>query len=245
LIPSGKIYVIRLFHSIAFMQSVLFYSVLAWLCLLADTLAHAGVKSTDVSSGSLQGQVTHKPVSIAASSNSGNGVHVQSDEAAINKIPLRLPLVQPEIVVFKSRRRLMLFSNGKVVRTYRVGLGQNPVEDKVKEGDLRTPEGQFYIFTKNEKSTYYLSLGLSYPNIEDAKRGLRDGLIDQKQHDRIVNAIHRKTTPPQNTALGGQIYIHGKGSQSDWTLGCIALDDGDMQELFNAVPPGTTVVVHR
>ena len=89
-----------------------------------------------------------------------------------------------------------------VVRTYQVGLGFNPVPDKQREGDGATPEGDFYVFMKNDKSAYYLSLGISYPNIEDADRGLRDGLISQKEHDAIVKAIQRKGPRPRTPRLG-------------------------------------------
>jgi murein L,D-transpeptidase YafK len=169
----------------------------------------------------------------------------QIDDFAANRIPLDLPLVQPKIVVIKSKRRLMLYSGGKLVRTYGVGLGLSPIEDKIKEGDHRTPEGAFYIFTKNDKSHYYLSLGLSYPNGEDAERGLRDGLIDREQYNEILNAIRKKTAPPQNTALGGEIYIHGNGAQSDWTWGCVALDNRNIRELFDAVPVRTEVIIEH
>jgi murein L,D-transpeptidase YafK len=169
---------------------------------------------------------------------------MQTEESAVNETPLAFPLAQPKIVVIKSKRRLMLYSEGKLVRVFRVGLGLSPVEDKVKEGDRRTPEGTFYIFTKNDKSNYYLSLGLSYPNAEDAQRGLRDGLIDTDQYNQILAAIRKKIAPPQNTDLGGEIYIHGNGSQSDWTWGCVALDDKDIRELFN-VPIGTEVVIEH
>jgi hypothetical protein len=108
--------------------------------------------------------------------------------------------------VLKSKRQLLLYSDNRVVRTYRIGLGFDPVNDKIKEGDGATPEGDFYIFTKNAKSSFHLSLGLSYPNAEDAKRGLREGLVTQAQHDQIVKAVRRKLAPPQNTPLGGQIY---------------------------------------
>ena len=168
-----------------------------------------------------------------------------SDEFAVNKLVLKLPLDNPKIVVSKSRRRLMLYSNGKLVRVYRIGLGTEPIKDKVREGDRRTPEGEFYIFTKNDKSAYYLSLGLSYPNAEDAERGLRDGLITKARHDQIVDAIRRKVMPPQKTALGGEIYIHGNGSKSDWTWGCVALDDSDMRELFDTVAIRTPVIIEH
>ena len=159
------------------------------------------------------------------------------------RIALKLPLENPLIVVYKAKRRMELYSNGAVVRTYKIGLGLNPVPDKVRQGDRATPEGEFYVFTKNDKSAFYLSLGLSYPNIEDAERGLRDKLISRAQHDAIVRAITRKATPPQNTALGGDIYIHGNGASSDWTWGCVALENEDVKELFNAVSVGTPVTI--
>ena len=156
---------------------------------------------------------------------------------------LKLPLKDPRIVVIKSQRLLQLYSDGAVVRRYRVGLGLNPVDDKKRQGDRATPEGEFYIFTKNSKSAYYLSLGLSYPNVEDAERGLRDGLISRAQHDAIVKAIKRKATPPQHTALGGDIYIHGNGASSDWTWGCVALENEDIREVYDAVKVGTPVTI--
>jgi len=157
--------------------------------------------------------------------------------------PLKLPLKEPRIVVLKSQRRLELYSDGALVRTYKVGLGLNPVPDKQRQGDRATPEGDFYVFTKNDKSAFYLSLGISYPNVEDAERGLRDGLISRAVHDAIVKAIKRKATPPQNTALGGDIYIHGNGASSDWTWGCVALENEGIRELFDAVPVGTPVTI--
>ncbi len=159
------------------------------------------------------------------------------------KTPLQLPLNNPRVVVIKSERRLDLYSKGVLVRSYKIGLGLSPVEDKVRQGDRRTPEGEFYVFTKNDKSAFYLSLGLSYPNIEDAERGLRDNLISRRQHDAIVRAVNRRVTPPQNTALGGDIYIHGNGANSDWTWGCVALENADMKELFDAIPVGTPVEI--
>ena len=157
--------------------------------------------------------------------------------------PLKLPLRNPRIVVLKSKRRLELYSDDALVRSYKAGLGLNPVPDKQRQGDRATPEGDFYVFTKNDKSAFYLSLGISYPNAEDAERGLRDGLISRAVRDAIVKAIKRKATPPQNTALGGDIYIHGNGASSDWTWGCVALENEHVKELFNAVPVGTPVTI--
>ena len=159
--------------------------------------------------------------------------------------PLKLPLRDPKIVVKKAQRQLLLFSGDKLVRTYRVGLGVSPVGDKVKAGDRRTPEGDFYIFTKNNKSAFYLSLGVSYPNAAHAERGLRDGLITKAQYESILHALRAKKAPPQNTHLGGDIYIHGNGASSDWTWGCVALENEDIRELFDAVGVGTPVHIER
>jgi len=153
-------------------------------------------------------------------------------------------LVQnPRIIVSKRDRKLEVFSDQMLLGTYRVGLGFNPVSDKKQEGDGATPEGDFYVFVKNNKSAYYLSLGVSYPNAEDAERGLREGLINQTQHDTIIEAILRKTAPPQYTKLGGLIYIHGHGATSDWTRGCVALENPDIKELYDAVAVGTPVTI--
>jgi murein L,D-transpeptidase YafK len=157
--------------------------------------------------------------------------------------PLQLPVRQPKIVVKKSQRQLLLFSADKLVRTYRIGLGLSPVGDKVRQGDRRTPEGDFYIFTKNDKSAFYLSLGVSYPNATHADRGLRDGLITKAQYASIMRALRAKKGPPQNTRLGGDIYIHGNGAGSDWTWGCAALENEEMLELFKAVSVGTPVTI--
>ena len=161
-----------------------------------------------------------------------------SASSAGRSASLALPLVDPRIVVTKSRRRLQLYSAQILVKTYRVGLGLSPVEDKIRAGDRRTPEGEFYICTKNSHSQFYLSLELSYPNQKHAERGLRDGLISRAQYNQILGALTRKRAPLQNTRLGGELFIHGNGSQSDWTWGCVALDDKDIRELFDAVPIG-------
>jgi murein L,D-transpeptidase YafK len=153
------------------------------------------------------------------------------------------PVEKPRIVVYKKEHKLELYSDKTLLRTYRVGLGFSPVADKQREGDGATPEGDFYIFVKNNKSAYYLSLGVSYPNAEDAARGLRDGLITKAQHDQIVEAIARKTAPLQYTKLGGLIYIHGHGAKSDWTWGCVALENDDIKELYDAVSVGTPVTI--
>lgn len=152
-------------------------------------------------------------------------------------------LKNPSIIIKKKDRKLFVYDDGNLVKTYNAGLGFAPVGDKEIEGDGKTPEGEFYIFTKNPKSRFYLSLGVSYPSNDDAKRGLESKIITQKQHDEIVKAVKAKKMPPQNTKLGGEIYIHGNGSTTDWTWGCVALEDAEMKELFDAIPIGTSVKI--
>jgi murein L,D-transpeptidase YafK len=165
------------------------------------------------------------------------------NESVAQRRPLPRRLPEPRIIVRKSERKLFLYSAGKLVRTFKIGLGLSPLGDKVRAGDRRTPEGDFYIFTRNDKSAFYLSLGISYPNEVHAARGLRDGLINRTQYKAIMLALKAKKTPPQNTRLGGDIYIHGRGSSSDWTWGCVALEDTDIRELFEAVTVGTPVSI--
>ncbi|NNE97505.1 MAG: L,D-transpeptidase [Pyrinomonadaceae bacterium] len=147
----------------------------------------------------------------------------------------------PRILIRKEARTLEVFDGEKLIKTYKIALGFAPKGDKEIEGDGKTPEGDFYIFTKNSKSRFFLSLGLSYPAIEDAKRGLEKELIDTEQYDLIVEAINEKKMPPQETKLGGEIYIHGDGNATDWTAGCIALKNSDMKELFEVLPIKTPV----
>jgi murein L,D-transpeptidase YafK len=169
--------------------------------------------------------------------------YAPANNAANTRPPLELPLINPRVEVRKAERKLLLFSNGNLVRTYQVGLGLSPVGDKIRSGDHRTPEGDFYIFIKNPKSAFYLSLGVSYPNLTHARRGLRDGLISQAQYDQIAAAIKQKKTPLQRTRLGGDIFIHGHGASSDWTWGCVALENEDIRELYEAIEVGTPVTI--
>ena len=157
--------------------------------------------------------------------------------------PLSKPLPGPSIIIMKGKRSLFLYSDDRIVRQYPIGLGFNPTGDKIREGDGRTPEGTYYVCNKNPRSRYYLSLGLSYPDEEDAARGLKAGLINQSQYENIVCALRNKSIPPWDTPLGGEIFIHGHGAQSDWTLGCIALENEHVKELYEALPLGTRVLI--
>ena len=152
-------------------------------------------------------------------------------------------LKSPLIIVKKSQRTLELFDGNRLIKRYTMVLGFAPTGDKEVEGDGRTPEGEFYVFTKNAESRFHLSLGISYPAPDDAKRGIDNKLITSAEADAIAEATANREMPPQKTALGGEIYIHGGGTERDWTEGCVALKDEEIKELFDAVPVGTKVKI--
>jgi murein L,D-transpeptidase YafK len=149
------------------------------------------------------------------------------------------------IIVAKAARRLSLLSASGVEHSCTIVLGRNAEADKSVEGDEATPLGDFYICAKNPRSRYFLSLCISYPNAEDAERGLAAGLISAGEHGQILDAVKARRMPPQHTRLGGEIYIHGHGKRGEpqGTRGCIALVDADMQELYDRVAIGTPVTI--
>jgi murein L,D-transpeptidase YafK len=133
------------------------------------------------------------------------------------------------ILVDKSERKLVLFAEGKPFRTYDVSLGYNPIGHKRYEGDKRTPEGIYLIDDKNPNSAYHLSLHISYPNERDAQE-----------------AVDRGVQP------GGQIVLHGLPTglikvsnkyEVDWTDGCIALSNADIEEIWQLVDVGTLIEI--
>jgi len=150
---------------------------------------------------------------------------------------------EPNIVIRKLARVLELYDGDLLVRSFSVVLGFSPELDKEQEGDGRTPEGEYLIVVKNPESLFHLSLGINYPAAKDAEAGLAAGLITGPEYLEILAAAENRTLPPQKTALGGEIYIHGGGCDGDWTRGCIALDNEAMTELFRMVPAGTRVTI--
>jgi murein L,D-transpeptidase YafK len=175
----------------------------------------------------------------------------QSKRSVSNELSQHIPNDRPlepvsndlHIVIKKSARTLELFDGATLIKSYKTALGLAPSGDKEIAGDGKTPEGDFYVFVKNAQSKFYLSLGLSYPNAEDAERGLADKLITRRQYDQILKAIANKKAPPQNTKLGGEIYIHGGGTGDDWTWGCIALENADIKALFDTAFVGMRVKI--
>lgn len=150
----------------------------------------------------------------------------------------------PILVIYKEKRTLELWQQDERIAAFKIGLGFNPIGDKAQEGDGRTPEGLYSVCLRNPDSKFHRSLGLSYPGKKDADNGLATGLISQQEYDQIIEAAATGEKPPWNTALGGYIMIHGAGSQSDWTAGCIALDNDDMDLLWTACPVGTPVLIY-
>lgn len=168
------------------------------------------------------------------------GLHAAADPGPVTP---SVPVPALRIVVHKAERKLELFRGNQLWKHYRVGLGFAPLGTKTAQGDGRTPEGTYFICVKNARSRFYRSLGINYPNRADADLALGENRISREQHAAILAAEKKRATPPWNTSLGGEIFIHGNGSASDWTLGCVALDDAEMLELFETVPRGTVVVI--
>lgn len=131
------------------------------------------------------------------------------------------------IVVNKLRRQLILYNKGVVKATYPVGLGFNPIGDKLYAGDRATPEGRYQVVSKLPNSKFYRALLINYPNAEDQRR---------------FAEAKRKKLIPAKARIGGLIEIHG-GGKDGATLGCIGLNDVQMLELFNRVEVGTPVVI--
>ncbi len=142
--------------------------------------------------------------------------------------PLPAGTVADRVVIWKSKRTLELYSKGKVLKRYWISLGSHPIGRKQEEGDGRTPEGLYNIQLHNPHSSYHLALQVSYPSPADKA------------------AAHARKVPP-----GGEIMIHGLPNKlgwagrlqryRDWTAGCIAVTDAEIEEIYRTVADGTVV----
>ena len=142
--------------------------------------------------------------------------------------PNNVPFTADSIVVEKSRHTMTLYNQGTPVRIYFIALGQNPLGKKVSLGDNRTPEGLYYIDGHNPASKYHLSLKVSYPNEQDVAEARARGV-----------------------STGGDIMIHGlprgfenvgaEHRQRDWTNGCIAVTNAEIEEIWSAIPDGAPI----
>ncbi|HVO30912.1 MAG TPA: L,D-transpeptidase family protein [bacterium] len=156
---------------------------------------------------------------------------------------LAFPLAHPSVRIRKKERILELRDGDVVLKTCSIALGHSPEGPKTIEGDMHTPEGRYFICYRNEQSQFHLFLGLSYPNAADAEAGRKAGTIDAATAKRIAAAEKAGEKPDWYTRLGGAVGIHGGGTGSDWTWGCIALDEADVDELWAACPEGTPVEI--
>jgi len=154
---------------------------------------------------------------------------------------LATPPRRLRIVIRKAERVLVLQGDGRELFRCPVGLGGAPVGPKRRQGDGRTPEGDYRICSRNAASRFHLFLGLDYPTAADADRGYAERSITAAERDAIKRAREPGGCPPWNTLLGGTVGIHGNGSSWDWTLGCIALNDDDIETLWGLCPVGTAV----
>jgi murein L,D-transpeptidase YafK len=133
------------------------------------------------------------------------------------------------IVVLKENHRVDIYDGGRLVRSYRADMGYRSVNDKLRSGDAATPEGRYRVTAKKPGSTYYKALALNYPNDEDRAEFAR-----QRRLGRI----------PRGASMGGLIEIHGDGGRGkDWTKGCVALANDDMDDLFRRAGVGTPVTI--
>jgi len=139
-------------------------------------------------------------------------------------------VVADRIVVLKSKRQLELYAKGNLLKSYVVSLGRHPVGPKEREGDKRTPEGLYAIESHNPGSSFHWALKVSYPSAADRLAAAKRGL-----------------------APGGDIMIHGIRNglgligrlqrQMDWTAGCIAVTNPEIEEIYRAVPDGTPIEI--
>jgi murein L,D-transpeptidase YafK len=143
--------------------------------------------------------------------------------------PLPSSAVVDKVLVLKSARKLMLMNGNHLLKTYRISLGTNPVGTKTRQGDHKTPEGHYILDRHNENSQYHRSIHISYPNAADRARAHKLGL-----------------------SPGGDIFLHGwpngynataDGPLEDWTDGCIAVTNPEIDEIFRAVPDGTPIEI--
>ncbi len=157
------------------------------------------------------------------------------------------------IIIQKSRNVLTLYKGMTPVKSYWAAFGKGHRRgDKRQAGDKRTPEGDFYICSMNHSDRFYKFMGISYPGTRHAEAAMKRGLITYGQYLDIWRANGERRQPPWDTALGGAIGIHGRllnaaisrvPNPANWTDGCIALNNTDVEEIFSVASLGTPVTI--
>jgi len=161
---------------------------------------------------------------------------------------------QIRLIIWKSQYTVTIYKGDDPVKTYRAVFGKGFQDgDKRMQGDKRTPEGEFYICTMNHSKRFYKFMGLSYPDLKHAEFGLKSGMISLSEYVLIKKANEERQPPPWDTRLGGAVGLHGRVLEGaatrrslaslNWTDGCIALDNADVDELFSVVSLGTPVTI--
>jgi len=133
-----------------------------------------------------------------------------------------------KLVVYKSKRRMEAYANGILIKTYTIALGKNPVGHKEYEGDFRTPEGIYTINARNPNSAYHKNLGVSYPNAADSAHAA--AISKPPGSDIKIHGLRN-----------GRGYIGKFHRIKDWTHGCIAVTNAEIDELYAAVSPGAVI----
>jgi murein L,D-transpeptidase YafK len=141
-----------------------------------------------------------------------------------------VPIKADSILILKKDHVMELLAGGKVIRTYKVALGRGGLVAKEREGDGRTPEGHYIIDEKNAASHYHKALHISYPSAEDRKRAEKMGVSPG-------GAVMIHGLPNNVSWLGASHRLY------DWTLGCVAVTDAEIDEIWNIVPIGTPVEI--
>jgi len=158
--------------------------------------------------------------------------------------------IELSLLIDKSDLTLQVLAAGETLKTYPVALGSSSLDDKQRRDDRLTPEGDFYICQRNLKPRSHawdcVWMRLSYPNVEDARRGLEDGIITEEQALTIERAIAAGETPPRDTDLGSGIGIHAGGIEPrTWTQGCIALQRAHAEEIYRHTKLGTVITIRE
>jgi hypothetical protein len=141
------------------------------------------------------------------------------------------------LLAIKAQRRLELWVGRRMVKAYRVQLGIVPRGAKMRQGDRRTPEGD-YVICGHTGSSYYLALWISYPNLADARRGLEGGLITPREFEEVARALKEGRCPPQRTRLGGDLLVHGQ--PPEYAAELAASQRGDPGRLRSGLRVGDT-----
>lgn len=152
------------------------------------------------------------------------------------------------LVANKSERNLRVHCEGGAVFTFPAAFGREPLGAKRVAGDERTPEGDYHVAGPARPSRFHRFLPIDYPSLADADLALAEKRISRADHRRIVEAHRRGLMPPQDTPLGGLLGLHGEGARwrgesklLDWTHGCIALPDAELDFVVDRVKKGTPI----